>query len=119
MLLDRLPGSHLTHEAANQLSAHRETFIFELPDQLSGANSWHLGVPVVNSGHDRLPALLLLHRWFRGLVVDLGPLDVQQLTLPPDRKLTGLLKEAWGLDVQPRESNPEENLAPALTDRWS
>ena len=76
-------------------------------------------MPMVDSGHDGLSAQPLIHGSFCGLVVDLGPLDVHQLTLTPDRELTGLLKEAWGLDVQPRESNPEENLAPALTDRWS
>lgn len=76
-------------------------------------------MPMVNPGHDGLLAQLLVHGSFCGFVVDLGPLDVQQLTLPPDRELTGLLKEAWGSDVQPRESSPEENLAPALTDRWS
>ena len=75
-------------------------------------------MPMVDSGHDGLSAQPLVHGSFWGFVVDLGPLDVHQLTLPPDRELTGLLKEAWGLDVQPRESNPEENLAPALTDRW-
>ena len=73
----------------------------------------------VDSGHDGLPAQLLVHGSFCGFVVDLGPLDVHQLTLPPDREFTGLLKEAWGSGVQPRESSPEENLAPALTDRWS
>ena len=76
-------------------------------------------MPMVDSGHDGLSAQLLVHGSFCGVVVDLGPLDVQQLTLLPNREFTGLLKEAWGLDVQPRESNPEENLAPALTDRWS
>ena len=42
-----------------------------------------------------------------------------QLTLPPDRELTGRLKESLGLDVQPHESSPEENLAPRSTARWS
>ena len=42
-----------------------------------------------------------------------------QLTLPPDRELTGRLKKALGLDVQPRESSPEENLAPRSAVQWS
>ena len=44
---------------------------------------------------------------------------VHQLTLPPDREFTGLLKEAWGSGVQPRESSPEENLAPGSAAQWS
>ena len=76
-------------------------------------------MPMVDSGHDGLLAQLLVHGSFCGFVVDLGPLDVQQLTLPPDREFTGLLKEAWGSDVQPRESSPEENLAPGSAAQWS
>ena len=71
LLLDRLPGSHLTHEAANQLSAHRKAFIFELPDEFSGADSRHLSMPMVNPGHDGLLAQLLVHGSFCGFVVDL------------------------------------------------
>ena len=76
-------------------------------------------MPMVNPGHDGLLAQLLVHGSFCGFVVDLGPLDVQQLTLSPDGQLMIRLKAAWGSGVQPRESSPEENLAPALTDRWS
>ena len=76
-------------------------------------------MPMVNPDHDGLLAQLLVHGSLCGFVVDLGPQDVQQLTLSPDGQLMIHLKAAWGLDVQPRESSPEENLAPALTDRWS
>lgn len=70
-----------------------------MPDQFSGADSRHLSMPMVDSGHDGLSAQPLIHGSFCGFVVDLGPLDVHQLTLPPDREFTGLLKEAWGSGV--------------------
>ena len=56
---------HDGHETADHLPANINTIlILQLDGNLSGSQVWHLGMPVVDPGHDKLfPQMFFFIKW--------------------------------------------------------